>query len=193
MAREQTEQPLDALDHRAFARLYEECLPRVYAYVGCRVEDRSAAEEITAAAFQRAAKVAAEEGINAESFRSLVFRIGATAVVDHARRSRGTFPSGVRAGDFGRGTDLGRVAGSRTDDAAARAFEAAIDRRALRRAIERLPEAQRCVIVLHYLDGLRVDEQCAVLGWSRETFARRLHGSLRALHIALAGETTHAA
>jgi RNA polymerase sigma-70 factor, ECF subfamily len=193
MALQQTQEPLAALHPAAFARLYEECLPRVYAYVGCRVEDRSAAEEITAAAFRRAVEVASQEGFDAAAFRSFVFRVAATAVVDHARRTRGTFPGGVRAGDFDRDTDRRRGSGSRTEEVAARAYAAAMDRRALRRAMERLPDAQRRLLVLHYLDDLEVDEQCAVLGWSRETYARRFNSALRALHAALADEATSAA
>jgi RNA polymerase sigma-70 factor (ECF subfamily) len=193
MAPEQTQQPLAPLDPAAFARLYAECLPGVYAYVACRVEERSAAEEITAATFRRATEVAAREGLDAPSLRSFVFRVAATAVVDHAHRTRDGLARGVRARDFGHDTGHRRAAGSRTDEVAARAFGAAIDRRALRRAVERLPEAERRLIVLHYLDGLTVEEQCAALGWAGETFTRRLHGALRALHAALAEEASNAA
>jgi RNA polymerase sigma-70 factor (ECF subfamily) len=193
MAPEQTSQPTAALDPAAFARLYDECQPAVYAFAASRVVERSAAEEITATAFRRAIEVAGQEGFDIRSLGNFVFRVAASAVVDQARRSSGTLPHGVRAGDFGRDTDRRRAAGSRTDELAARAFAAAIDRRALRRAVERLPEAERRLIVVHYLDGLAVDEQCAALGWSRETFARRLHRALRTLHAALAAETTSAA
>jgi RNA polymerase sigma factor (sigma-70 family) len=193
MAPEQTQQPPAALEPAGFARLYDDCLPRVYAYVACRVEERSAAEEITAASFRRAIQVAKEEGLDGPTLAGFVFRVAATAVVDHARRNRGAFPHGVRAGDFDRDTGARRAAGSRTDELAARAFAAAIDRRALRRAIERLPEPDRRLLVMHYLDGLTLDEQCAVLGWNRETFARRLHAALRALHGALAEDDTNAA
>ena len=193
MAAARTLATLAAPDPAAFARLYEACQPGVYAYVACRVEERSAAEEITAAAFRRAIEVASQEGFDPAAFGSFVFRVAATAVVDHARRSRVTLPHGVRAGDFDRGPDNRRSAGSRTEELAARAFTAAIDRRALRRAIERLAEADRRLVVLHYLDGLSVEEQCAALGWARATFTRRLHGVLRALHAALADEATNAA
>jgi len=193
MAPEQTQQPLAALEPGVYARLYEDLLPRVYAFVAVRVEERSGAEEITAATFRRATEVAGQEALDAAAFAGFVFRVAATAVVDHARRSRGAFPHGVRAGDFDRDTGRRGVAGSHTDDLAARAFGAAIDRRALRRAIERLPEADRRLLVLHYLDGLAVEEQCAVLGWSRETLTRRLHGALRALHRAVADEDSNAA
>ena len=193
MAAASTPALLAAPDPAAFARLYEACQPGVYAYVACRVEDRSAAEEITAATFRRAVEVANQEGFDPAAFGSFIFRVAATAVVDHARRSRAALPQGVRAADFDRDTDSRRSAGSRTDELAARAFAAAIDRRALRRAVERLAEADRRLIVLHYLDGLTVEEQCAALGWAPATFTRRLHGALRTLHTALADEATNAA
>jgi RNA polymerase sigma-70 factor (ECF subfamily) len=193
MAPERSQQPLAALDRAGFVHLYDECLPQVYAYVGSRVEDRAAAEEITAAAFQRAVEVTREEGLDGPGFASVVFRVAATAVVDHARRSRGAYPRGVRAADFDRATDARRSAQAATDDNAARAFTAAIDRRALRRGVQRLSEAHRRLIVLRYLDALGVDEQCAVLGWSRDTLARRIHGALRSLHSALIQEVGDAA
>jgi RNA polymerase sigma factor (sigma-70 family) len=193
MALEQSQESPAPLQPAAFARLYDECLPRVYAYVGCRVEDRAAAEEVTASTFRRAVEVARQERLDPAAFVDFVFRVAATAVVDHARRTSGTFPRGIRAGDFDRATDSRRGAESQTEGVAARAYAAAMDRRALRRAMERLSDAQRRLIVLHYLDGLPVDEQCAVLGWSRETYGRRFNGALRALHVALAEETTSAA
>jgi RNA polymerase sigma-70 factor (ECF subfamily) len=193
MKGDQTPTATAALDPGAFARLYEESLPRVYAFVAARVDDRTAAEEITAATFRRCVEVAAEEAFDAPSFRGFLFRVAATAVVDHARRSRGTFPGGVRAADFDRDTGGRRAAGARTDELAARAFSTAIDRRALRRAIQRLAEPQRRLIVLRYLDELTPDEQCAALGWTRETLARRVHAALRALHAALAEEASDAA
>jgi len=42
------------VDPLAPARLFDEYLPRVYAFVARRVEDRAAAEELTAATMQRA-------------------------------------------------------------------------------------------------------------------------------------------
>jgi len=193
MALEQSQQTPAALDRAAFARLFDECLPRVYAYVGSRLDDRQAAEEITSSAFHRAVDVAREEALDSAAFRTFVFRVAASGVVDHARRTRGTYPRGVRASDFDRDVDPRRSAQAATDEIAARALVAAIDRRALRQAIQRLPDAQGRLIVLRYLDGLSVEEQCAVLGWSRETLARRIHGALRLLHAALAEEASGAA
>jgi RNA polymerase sigma-70 factor (ECF subfamily) len=193
MALERSQQPPAALDRAAFARLIDASLPRVYAYIANRVDDRAAAEEVTATTLRRAVEVAREEAFDADTFASFTFRVAATAVVDHARRKRAMQPHGIRAGDFNRDTDRRRAAQATTDEVAARAFAAAIDRRDLRRAIQALPDAQRRLILLRYVDALADDEQCAVLGWNRETLARRVHGALRALHAGLADEASNAA
>ena len=193
MALEPTQQPPAALDRATFVRQLDACLPSVYAYVASRTHDRAAAEEITATTFRRATEVARDEALDAEAFASFAFRVAATAVVDHARRSRGGYPHGVRSADFDRATDPRGSAQAMTDEVAARAFAAAIDRRALRRAIQRLPDSERRLILLRYLDGLSLDEQCAALGWSRETLTRRVHAALRSLHAALVEEASDAA
>jgi len=193
MAIERSEQLAVALDRATFARLFDDLLPTVYAFVASRIDDRAAAEEVTAATFRRATEVARLEAFDATGFAAFAFRVAASALVDQARRSRGVYPSGVRASDFDRETDPRRSAQATTDETAARVFSAAIDRRALRRAIQRLPDAQRRLIVLRYMDGLTADEQCAALGWNRETLARRINGALRALHAALAEEASGAA
>jgi RNA polymerase sigma-70 factor, ECF subfamily len=192
MALEPSTQATTALDRTAFARAFDESMPRIYALVASRVGDRAAAEEITAATFRRALDVA-RDGLGAEAFGTFALRVAATAIVDHVRRERGAQPRGGRASDFDQSTDAARSAQSLSDEVAARALIAAIDRRALRRAIQDLPAAQRRLVVLRYLDALTVDEQCALLGWSRDVLARRVHGALRALHAALREESSNAA
>jgi RNA polymerase sigma-70 factor (ECF subfamily) len=193
MALEQSQEPSAALDRAAFLRLFDEYLPRIYAYVGGRIGDRDAAEAITGATFRRAIEVAANEGLDRDAFANVLFRVAASAVVDHGRRARATYPGGVRAADFDRVTDPARSALVATEEAAARAFVAAIDRRALRGAIQGLPDGQRRLIVLRHLDALSVDEQCTVLGLRRETLARRVNTALRSVHAALAEEAAGAA
>jgi RNA polymerase sigma-70 factor (ECF subfamily) len=193
MAPDQHQQSPGGLDSTAFGRLFDDLMPEVYAFVAARARDRAAAEEITAAAFRRMTEIAGQEPLDAASFRNFLFNVAASAVVDHARRNRRDVPLMLRAGDFDRGSDSRRSAEAMTDELAARAFTAAIDRAAVRRAVQRLPEAQRRVIVLCYLDQLDVDEQCAALGCSRESLARRLNTALRALRAALAEEAVHAA
>jgi RNA polymerase sigma-70 factor (ECF subfamily) len=191
-AREQALVARARADPAAFGELYDFYLPRIYGYIARRIEDRSMAEDLTATTFERALGAVRGEFQNA-SFGGFLYRIASNAVVDHARRERRTIPLGARARDYD--TDDDRDASeSISDESATRAFAAAIDRDTLRRAVARLPEVHRRVILLKYFDGLEIDELCAALGCSRQTFAVKLHRALRALRAAAAGqEATDAA
>ena len=190
-AREQDLVSRARADPAAFGELYDFYLPRIYAYVARRIEDRSMAEDLTATTFERALGAVRGDFRNA-SFGGFLYRVATNAVVDHVRRERKTIPLGVRARDHD--TDDDRDAAETiSDESATRAFAAAIDRDTLRRAIGRMPEVHRRVILLKYFDGLELDELCAALGCSRQTFAVKLHRALRALRAAAGQEATDAA
>jgi RNA polymerase sigma-70 factor (ECF subfamily) len=181
-------------DSAAFGELYDWYLPRIHGFIARRVEDRAVSEDLTATTFERALGAVRRSDFRNESFGGFLYRVAANAIVDHARRSRRTVPLGARASDYDDADDgLGRDDSSLGDDSAARAFAAALDRDVLRRALLRLPEAHRRVIVLKYFDGLELDELCAALGCSRATFAVKLHRALRALRGAMTNEATDAA
>ena len=179
-------------DAAAFGELYDFYLPRIYGFIARRVGDREAAEDLTATTFERALGAVRREDFRNASFGGFLYRVATNAVVDHARRQRRTIPLGVRASDLDEDGDE-QAAESIGDDAATRAFAAAIDRDVLRRALVRVPEVHRKVIVLKYFDGLEIDELCAALACSRQTFAVKLHRALRALRSAMDQEATDAA
>ena len=179
-------------DAAAFGELYDFYLPRIYGFIARRVEDRALAEDLTATTFERALGAVRREDFQNASFGGFLYRVAANAIIDHARRSRKTIPLGIRASDLDDGEDR-RVAESIGDESATRAFAAAIDRDVLRRALQRIPEAQRRVIVLKYFDGLEVEELCAALACTRQTLAVRLHRALRVLRASLEQEATDAA
>ena len=93
-------------------------------------------------------------------------------------------PLAVRASDLDEDGDA-EAAKSIGEEAATRAFAAAIDRNRLRRAFVGLSDDHRRVIVLRYFDRLEIDELCAALGCSRQTFAVKLHRALRGLRSAM--------
>ena len=173
-------------------KLFDRHLPTIYAFVARRVEERDAAERLTAATFERGMAALRDEEVTEAGLGGFLYRVAASAVIDHERRSRKRAPAGVRAGDFDRDGDR-RAAESVGDEIAMRALAVAIDRSRLRRAIQGLPDADRRILVLRYLDGLDVDEVCAVLACSRQTFAVQLHRALRALRAAVSQEVTDAA
>lgn len=167
-------------DAAAFGELYDFYLPRIYGFIARRVEDRAVAEDLTATTFERALGVVRRDDFRNASFGGFLYRVATNAVVDHARRARRTVPLGVRASDLDEDGDR-EAAELLGDEAAARAFTAAIDRDALRRAMARVPANHRQVILLRYFDGLEPDELAAALGCSRQTMAVKVHRALRAL------------
>jgi RNA polymerase sigma-70 factor (ECF subfamily) len=178
------------VDASAFGELYDFYLPRIHGFVARRLGDQAAAEDVTAMTFERALTAVRRDGFRNDSFGGWLYRVAANAVIDHVRRSRRDVPLGRRATDVGPLDDADATVG---DDRAERAFAAALDRDALRRALARLPDGHRKVIVLRFLDGLETDELAVVLGCSRSTAAVKLHRALRAMRAAIAQESTDAA
>lgn len=180
-----------AQDPAAFAELYDFYLPRIYGYVVRRVEERSVAEDLTATAFERGLVAIQAGSFRNESFGGWLYRVAGNALVDHVRRGRRFVPPRTRAGDA-TGVD-GPDGADLVDDRALVALTAAIERDALARALAELPEDQRRVVVLRYLDGLETDQLAAALGCSRGTAAVRLHRALRSLRTVLERESTDVA
>ena len=178
-------------DAAAFGKLFDAELPRIYEFFARRVDDRQVAEELTTATFERALG-AFRDGAARASFGGFLYRVAASAVVDHARRRRKPIPREMRASDLDTTGDRDAAAAI-ANDAATRGFAAAIDRSRLRQAFTRLSDEDRNLIVLRYLDGLEIDELCAVTGDSRQTLAVSLHRALRALRSSMDREATDAA
>jgi RNA polymerase sigma-70 factor (ECF subfamily) len=167
------------LDRAALAKLFDAYLPRIYGFIARRIDDREAVESVTAATFERVLQTIDGDGVP-PPIGTLLYRIAASAVVDHARRRRKAIPRGTRASDRDRPGDR-EAAEAMADETATRSFAVAIDRSRLRRALLRLTESDRRLILLKYFDGLEVDEVCAALNCSRQAYAVRLHRALRAL------------
>jgi len=165
-------------DAAAFGELYDFYLPRIYGFVFRRVQERSVAEDLTAATFQRALETLRHREFRNDAFGGWLYRVASNAVIDHVRRGS-------------RLTQLDGTDGS--SGSVGDAFAAALDRDELRAALERLAPAHRQVIALRFYDDLSADEASAVLGCSRATFAVRLHRAIAALRGAMAQEATDAA
>lgn len=163
-------------DAAAFGALYDFYLPRIYGFVFRRVGERSVAEDLTAATFEKALQAVRDRGFRNDAFGGWLYRVAANGVIDHFRAARRLLPE----------TD--GVAGVARD-----AFAAALDRDELRQALAGLPDAHRTVLTLRFFDDLDADEASAILGCSRGTFAVRLHRALAALRGAMLKETTDAA
>ncbi len=180
-----------ASDPAAFGELYDYYLPRIYAYLVRRVEERTVAEDLTATTFERALSALRSGSFRNDSFGGWLYRVAGNALVDHIRRGRRYVPLGIRAADGA--WDADGDASAAVDESAMAAFSAALERDSLASALRSLPEHHRAVVVLRYVDGLEPAEVAEALGCSRPTAAVRLHRALRALRDVMTRESSDVA
>ncbi len=164
-------------DVEAFARLYDEHLDTVYRYVLYKVGDASLAEELTEDVWAKA-----WEGIERFQWRNLPFqhwllRIARNAVVDHWRsRRRAT-------------TSIDGLVDVSSDEAPPDERVAHdVEMQSLQRALMRLPDDQRDVLILRFIEGYSHAETAAVLKKSVVAVRQIQVRALRALQKQLTDE-----
>jgi RNA polymerase sigma-70 factor, ECF subfamily len=132
-------------DPARFVDLYERYFHRVYAYVNRRTRSREEAEDLTSMVFERALVNLPKFEWRGAPFVAWLFRIAANAIVDRQQAAA---------------RDLQESPASLPD-----AFEAAdIERRAwLFQLVERLPDAQRQVIEMRFIEERSIREIATAL------------------------------
>jgi RNA polymerase sigma-70 factor, ECF subfamily len=151
----------------AFEELYRSSRDDVFAYVAGLLRDRSAAEDVTAAAFERAYRRASSFDPSRGSRRAWLFGIARNAALDELRRRKRT-------------TELTSepVAEAVPADEAA---EVAIRRAALRRAMEQLSARERELVALKFFAGLTTAEIASVISVGERAAAMRVHRTIEKL------------
>src|SRR4051812_30141289 len=150
-----------------FEALYREARDDVYAYAAALLRDRGAAEDATAAAFERAYRRRSRYDARRGTPRAWLFAIARNAALDELRRRK-------------------RVAGaeippSPEPPAPEEAAELAARRDAVRLALGRLPARDREVIALKYHAELSNAELAAVLGVTPTNAGTLLHRAMTKL------------
>jgi len=143
-----------------FESLYRSSRDDVYAYVAGLVRDRGAAEEVTAAAFERAFRRRSSFRADRGNARAWLFGIARNAAYDELRRRARTQP-------VAEPEDPGPPAGDPT-------AEAAVRRAALAVGLGELSAEQRELIGLKFEAGLANAEIGTVLGISESNVGTRL-------------------
>ena len=155
-----TQMPSDA--DVAFEELYRRNRDDVHAYAAGLLRDRSAAEDVTALAFERAYRRRRSFNPRRGTLRSWLFGIARNAALDELRRR-------------GRQATL---AAEPVDEAAIgpeQGAEVALRRAALRAAIADLAPRERELVALKFFAGLTNPEIAAVIGISETNAGTRLH------------------
>ncbi len=146
----------------AFEVLYRECRNDLYAYVRGLLREASAAEDVTALAFERAFRRRRSFNPRRGTRRAWLFGIARNAALDELRRRK----------------RLGELADDAVDPDApdpAEAAEVALRRAALRTAMAQLAPRERELVALKFFAGLGNAEIASVLGTSESNAGTRLH------------------
>lgn len=157
--------PPGALDARAFDALFSECAADVHAYAISLLGDRSAAEDVTALAFERLYRSRARLDANRGTPRAWLFSIARNAALDELRRRRRRpeleLEEGL-AGELPAGDPLERLARRAT----------------VRDALVALPLRERELVLLKFHGQLTNGELARALGISESNAGTRLHRAL---------------
>jgi RNA polymerase sigma-70 factor, ECF subfamily len=151
-----------------FAELYERAFPRVYAYVASLLRDRSAAEDVTAQAFERAYRKRRSYRPARGSVDAWLFGIARNAALDELRRRKRRAVLEVDPEDD---------ASPSPEDQA----DLALRRETVRAALRSLDGQERDLIALKFAGGLSNGEIARVLGLSESNVGTRLHRTITKL------------
>ena len=146
-----------------FEQLYRATRDDVFAYVATLLHDRSAAEDVTALAFEHAFRKRKSFDSRRGSERTWVFGIARNAALDELRRMKRTAPLATEP--------------TSPDEE----LERTLRRAAVRTALAALPTRDRELIALKFHAGLDNAELAAVLGVTVTNAGTRLHRALTKL------------
>jgi RNA polymerase sigma-70 factor (ECF subfamily) len=155
-----------------FDALYRAARDDVYAYVATLLRDRAAAEDVTAATFERAYRKQRSYKPARGSKRAWLFGIARNAALDELRRRKRAAALAAEPAD---------VEAAPPEDAA----EAALRRAAVRAALSRVGPRERELIALKFHAGLDNAEIAAVLGISVSNAGTQLHRAMTKLREAV--------
>jgi RNA polymerase sigma factor (sigma-70 family) len=152
-----------------FEALYRSSRDDIYAYVATMLRDRASAEDVTAAAFERAYR--RQKSFDAErgSERAWLFGIARHAALDELRRRKR------------HATLVADPPDEATPDLAA----TVVDRATVRAALGRLKVRDREIIALRFHAGLDTAEVAGVLGVTPTNAGTQLHRAMTKLREAM--------
>jgi RNA polymerase sigma-70 factor (ECF subfamily) len=155
-----------------FEALYRNARDDVFAYVATLLRDRSAAEDVTALAFERAYRKQRSFDPRRGSERGWLFGIARNAALDELRRNKRRAALAAEPAD---------AEAAAPDEEAERALR----RAAVRAALATLSARDREVIALKFHAGLDNAELARVLGVSTSNAGTLLHRAMNKLREAV--------
>jgi RNA polymerase sigma-70 factor (ECF subfamily) len=140
-------------DFEAFGDLYHIHIERIYRYVFYQVKDKSTAEDITEEIFVKAWKAISSCKGKEQTFSSWLYRIAHNHVIDNIRRLQKRQSIEMETVDKVSSLEL--------------KVEGELERQELLKVMACLPQNQRRVIILKFIEGLDNREIGQVMGKSQ--------------------------
>ena len=132
-------------DPARFVELYDRNVDRVYAYVSRRAGSRAVAEDVTSAVFEQALTNLSKFEWRGVPFVAWMFRIAANALADHWKRA---------------GRDSHELPPEVPDERESKDLERRVS---LFQLVDRLPDVQRQVIEMRFVEDRSIREVAAAL------------------------------
>jgi RNA polymerase sigma-70 factor (ECF subfamily) len=134
-------------DPARFGELYQENFARIYAFIARRVRNRQEAEDLTSEVFRRALANLGRFEWRGTPFAAWLYRMAANAIADHYQQK-------ARERDVP------------ADEISSTEIAHAEERATLSRHVDRLPQEQRRVIVMRFLEEKSIRDIANELGKS---------------------------
>lgn len=165
-------------DKQAFGKLYEKHLVKIYRFLYVKLRDRFVAEDLTEAVFIKAWKRIESYKEKGRPFHAYLYQIARTTLVDYYRKNNSQpYQQPIeKAYNVSHSPDF-------TDPIAAKE-----DQKKIEEALSKLPDNQREVLTLLYVEDYEIREAAKILGKSEGAVRVLKHRGLGRLKKILAKE-----
>ena len=161
---------IQAGDEAGFGELYTRYFDRVYAYMRIALDDSHEAEDVAQQVFLQVLEALPRYELRSSPFRAWLFRIVRNTAIKHLAKHRRIEPEDP--------SELDRRRLRRDDGAEDMSALSWVGDEELLLLIERLPTAQRQVMMLRYMMDLTCPEIAAILGRSPDAVRQLQHRAL---------------
>ncbi|HCE18410.1 MAG TPA: RNA polymerase subunit sigma-70 [Anaerolinea thermolimosa] len=140
----------------ATGQLYERHYQSIFRYLAYRTGDLRAAEDLTGDVFLKMLEALPNFRVGTASFRTWLFQIARNLAIDHYRRNRNRPVQPLE--------EVFPADGEHPEDVAQRQLTGEL----LRQALSRLPDDQRDVVLMRFVEGMPLAEVAAALHRSED-------------------------
>jgi RNA polymerase sigma factor (sigma-70 family) len=155
-----------------FAQLYDEFMPKVFAYVHYRVNDRQTTEDLTSIVFEKALANFTRYSSDKGAFSTWIFTIARNSVIDH-------FRTGAKMQHFD--LDDGTIDVPSTDPSPEEQMESRSEKQCLLTCLSKLGDSDREIVQLKFAAEMTNRQISRMLRLSESNVGVRLFRAVRKL------------